>query len=140
MARVKGDKYNRKYCKQLKRGLRIDGMSIAEVCQSWGISRTCYNDWREKHPEFQDAHEHGERDCMAWWHKISREVAGGTRKGNAGVICFAMKNVEGIGWQDKVAVENSTVESVKQINISILPAPHPTKTLEDKSRIIEHEE
>ncbi len=123
MPRIVGDKYNRKYCKQLKRGLRADGMSIEEVCQMWDICRTTYNNWRELHPEFQVAHEYGNRDCAAYWHRLTRAGASGQLKVNAGIICFALKNIDGIGWQDKVEVNNAGQEQIKQINISILPAP-----------------
>lgn len=123
MPRVKGDKYNRKYCKQLTRGLRADGLSIEEVCQMWGICRSTYNYWVDTHPEFATAHEFGKRDFVAYWHKLTRQVAAGEKKGNAGVLCFSMKNAEGVGWKDKVEVDNVSDEQIKQINISILPAP-----------------
>ncbi len=132
MAAVK--KYNRKYCKQLSRGLRIDGTSIAEVCQLWGITRATYYNWIDQYPEFKSAHECGNRDCAGWWHKLSRAAACGKVKANAGIICFAMKNIDEIGWQDKVEVSNVGEEQVKRITISILPPPIPK--LEN---IIEHD-
>lgn len=103
--------------------MRKDGLSIPEVCQEWGISRTTYYNWVESYPEFKQAHEDGNRDCVAWWYRLNRAVACGQVKGNAGVLCFAMKNVEGIGWQDKVEVNSTANEQIRQINISILPPP-----------------
>ena len=134
MPRRKDCKYNRKYCKQLKRGLRIEGLSIPEVCQIWGICRTTYNKWVEQYPEFKEAHDHGQRDNAAYWNKLARDVASGKVKGNAGVLCFSLKNVDGVGWQDKVEVNSNTQEQIRQINISILPAPVKALT-----NIIEHE-
>lgn len=113
-------------------------MSVPEICQLWGITRSTYNNWVETYPEFKEADEHGKRDCMSWWHKLNRDVASGKVRGNAGVICFAMKNVEGIGWQDKVAIDNSGPEPIRQINISILPPPN--KALEHNPTIIEYKE
>lgn len=131
--RVSGDKYNTKYARQLMKGLRNDGMSIEEVCQLWSICRTTYNRWVDVHPEFKDAHEYGERDVMAYWHRLTRAAASGQIKANAGVICFAMKNIAGIEWKDKVEVTNDGVEQIQRININVLPAP-------EKPLLIEHED
>ncbi len=132
--RVKGDKYKSKFCKQLMNGLRSDGMSIPELCQLWGITHPTYYRWKEIHPEFNEAAEYGERDCIGWWHRLTRAAACGQVKANAGVLCFAMKNIEGIGWQDKVEVTNSGKDQINTINISVLPSP--PKQL----NIIEHED
>lgn len=137
MPRAKANKYNRKYCKQLKAGLRSDGSSIAEVCQKWDITRATYYDWIEKYPEFKQAHDYGNRDCAAWWHQLNRSAACGQVKANAGIICFAMKNIEGIGWQDKVEVSNIGEEQIRQINISILPPSQ--QALPHNLNIIEHQ-
>src|ERR1700731_3335375 len=107
MSRVKGDKYNKKYAKELMNGLRNDGGSIAEVCQKWKVTRVTYYAWIDKHPEFKEAHEFGNRDCASWWHQLNRKAACGEVKANAGIICFAMKNIDGIGWQDKVEVNTT---------------------------------
>lgn len=116
------------------KGLRADGISIPEICQLWSITRNTYNRWVEIHEEFKEAHEQGQTDCMAWWHKLTRAAASGAIKANAGVICFAMKNIEGIGWQDKIEVNNSGQEQFQKINISILPAP-----IQALTHVIEHE-
>lgn len=137
MARVVGDKYNRKYCKQLTRGLCKDGMSEEEICQLWGINPKTFKRWQEIHPEFKEAAEIARRDRLCYWHKLFRDVASGKVKGNAGTLCFAMKNVEGIGYQDKVEVNNHSDEHVRQINISILPPPQ--KAIPSDVTIIEHE-
>jgi hypothetical protein len=135
--RVKGDKYNRKYCKQLIRGMRREGLSINKVCQLWGICRTTYNEWVEKHPEFAKAHEYGKRDYCIYLEDLAMEVASGQKKGNAGVLIFSLKNAEGLGWTDKVEVNTTSDEPIRQINISILP---PTqKQLPRDITIIEHE-
>lgn len=137
MARIAGDKYNRKYCKQLVRGLCKEGMSEEEICQLWDINPKTFKRWQEIHPEFKEAAEIARRDRLCYWHKLFRDVASGKVKGNAGTLCFAMKNVEGIGYQDKVEVRNTADDQVKQINISILPPPQ--KQLPENITIIEHE-
>ena len=138
MPRRKDSKYNRKYCKQLTRGLRREGLSINKVCQLWGITRTTYNNWREEYPEFENAHQVGQRDYCVYLEDQAMDIATGKRKGNAGMMIFALKNAEGLGWTDKVEVQNTAEEQIKQINISILPAP-ASKALENIN-IIEHVE
>ncbi len=132
--RIVGGKYDKKFARQLMKGLREDGLSIPEVCQLWNINRGTYYRWIEIHPEFKEAHEYGERDVIAFWHKLTRDAASGKIKANAGVICFAMKNIEGIGWKDKLEVTNDGVEQIQRININVLPAP------EQKPLLIEHED
>lgn len=114
-------KYKKKFSRQLKMGLRCDGMSIPEVCGEWGISRTTYYNWIDQYPEFAEAHEIGNRDCASWWYKLTRDAASGKVKANAGIICFAMKNVEGVGWADKSEVKSSNSQEIKTININVLP-------------------
>lgn len=129
MPRRKDSKYNRKYCKQLVRGLRREGLSINKVCQLWEITRTTYNKWRDEYPEFDNAHQVGQRDYCVFLEDKAMDVAFGKTKGNAGMMIFALKNAEGLGWTDKVEVQNNTDEQIKQINISILPPPSPNKLI-----------
>lgn len=123
-------KYKKKYAKQLKNGLRTDGSSIPEVCIMWGISRTTYYNWVQQYPEFAAADEIGNRDCAAWWFDLTRKIASGKVKGNAGVVCFALKNVEGINWADKAEVKTTTTEKVNTININVLPSKKDTLVID----------
>lgn len=116
-------KYNRKYCKQLVNGLCRDGMTQEEVCQVWGIDDNTYRNWEKEYPEFARAAKVAERDRACYWHKLTRDVAQGKIKGNAGVICFALKNIKGINWQDKVEINSKSEDMIKTINLNILPAP-----------------
>lgn len=123
MARVKGDKYSRKYAKQLKNGLRADGKSINKVCQLWDITRTTYNYWIEHYPEFKTAAEIGQRDFCVFLEDQAMKLALGEVKGNAGMMIFALKNAEGMEWKDKVETNITSDETIHRINISILPPP-----------------
>lgn len=133
MSRIKGDKYNKKYCKQLKAGLRMDGKSITKLCQIWGVTRTTYNYWVDHYPEFKEAHEYGNRDFIVFLEDLAMDVASGKQKGNAGVLIFSLKNAEALGWKDQVEVSGNQ-EQIHKISINILPAP--VKALPN---VIEHE-
>ncbi len=133
MARVKGDKYNKKFTKQLRNGLREDGKSITKVCKLWDITRNTYNYWVDHYPEFKEAHEYGNRDFIIFLEDLAMDVASGKTKGNAGVLIFSLKNAEALGWRDQVEV-TSNPEQIHKISINILPAPVKALT-----HVIEHE-
>lgn len=114
-------KYKTKFATELKKGLRKDGKSEVECCLKWGVTRQSFWNWKKKYPKFAEAAEIGEMDAAAWWHKLNRDVSAGTKKGNAGLIAFALKNIEGIGWADKVEVNNHHDEQINVIRIEVLP-------------------
>lgn len=126
-AKPKKAKYDRKYCRQLDRGMRKNGMSIAEVCKHWGIVVPTYYNWIEAYPEFRRAAEAGERDTAAWWMETFRKAATGEIKGNAALLVFAVKNMKIIGWTDKTEVIHQD-EKIQKITINVL-APSESKTI-----------
>lgn len=124
-------KYARKYADQLGSGLRSDGRSIEEVCQEWDIVVQTYNEWKKEHPEFTEAHMKGVRDSATYWHKLNRAVASGEQKNaNAGLIQFALKNIDGINWADKTEIHNTHEEQITTIRIEVLPTPDIGRVIE----------
>jgi transposase-like protein len=116
----KRSKYKKKYAKQLLDGARKNGESIEELCQMWGVTRPTYYAWLQKYPEFRAAAEHGERDVIAYWNKLHRMVSQGQIKGNASCINFAMKNVQGINWADRVEVDNKQEQRINRIEVEVI--------------------
>lgn len=110
-------KYLKRYSTELLEGLRKDGKSVVECCLVWNITDADYEDFREKHADFEYAHHIGEMDCAAWWHLNYRKLA---QNGNASALAFGMKNIEMVGWQDKPDVRKEQEEPVKAITITIL--------------------
>lgn len=126
-------KYEEKYAKELLNGIRYKkGYSIVELCRKWRIARGTYDKWVQTYADFKHAHELGKMDYASWWHETFRAIAKGDIKGNAGAAIFAMTNAEGIGWSNKVDVNNTHEEEVKTINIKVLP--------KKETRVIEHDE
>ncbi len=142
--RRKDSKYMPRYAKWLRDGLRIDGMSVHEVALHFGITTKTYYHWRETIPLFDEAAAIGDRDSAIWWHKLNRSVASGEVKGNAGIINFAMKNIDGINWTDKKEIHTSSDEEVRVIKIEMLPSQPPMKFIEaeivERTSSITHEE
>ena len=73
-----------------------EGNSFISFCARHSIPRrTAYN-WLEKHPEFKEAKEIGDKEAQSWWEDLGRTLA---LKGNSAVYIFNMKNR--FGWTDK---------------------------------------
>lgn len=125
-------KYKKKYSKMLLEGLRSDGKSVVECCRLFKVAPKTYYNWIKDIPEFAEAAAMGDLDCAEWWHKVQRTVASGVSAGNAAVINFAMKNVDGIKWVDKTEIHNTHEEQIRTIKIEMLPQ-------RDIARVIEHE-
>lgn len=118
----KDTKYLRKFSQQLLSGIRYkEGLSVDELCRRWRISRTTFYDWIGSIPEFKNAFEISKTDYAAWWQELNKKTASGEVKGNAGCIIFALTNIEGINWSNKVDVKNTNEEEVKKITIELLP-------------------
>lgn len=133
-------KYNEKFTKQLRSGIRFKegGLSVVELCQKWRISRDTFYDWVDTIPEFAEAYRLSKADCAAWWHKQYRGIVTGEIKGHGGAAIFAMTNIEGIGWASKVDVNTTEKQTIGAININILESPK--RSLEQQSgNIIEAE-
>ncbi len=128
MPKRRPNKYNRKFIRQLERGLRKDGKSIVEICQLWGISENTYYEWIREHGEFAYAHEIGKRDEKAYWQKLCRRAAEGEIKANGTILKVAASVM--LGWQEKVTMEHTT-QPIQTIKIELIDSHH-------KSRVIEH--
>lgn len=111
-------KYFKKYATELIDGMRLDGKSIVECCLIWGITDKEYNEFRENHQDFEDAHQKGEMQCAAWWHQNYRELA---TKGNASALTFGMKNIDKVSWTERPESKEEEKEPVRAINITVLP-------------------
>jgi hypothetical protein len=123
-------KYDEKYIEQLRSGIRYKhGLSVIELCHRWRISETTFRRWLTEYPDFADAFEMSKADYAAYWHEINKASAKGEIKGNAGQIIFALTNVDGINWSNKVDVHNTSAEEVKRLVIEVLPT---------KQQVIEH--
>lgn len=122
-------KYRPKFARELRNGLRAEGMSEAEVCKHFGISKNNYNQWKNSIASFAEAVEIGEIDYQSWWAKTYRQAACGEIEGNAGLLKYAATNV--LGWADKSEVKSHHEEEIRIIEITQIEAP--------KLNIIEHD-
>lgn len=121
-------KYRPLFAKQLKNGLRKNGWSIEECCMHWNVSRGSYYYWVKNNPKFAEAADIGETHAAAYVAKEYREVMSGEKRGNAGLLVFAAKNV--MGWAEKTETHVTHDEQVKTLNINILPRHNERKQIE----------
>ncbi len=124
-------KYKKKFTKQLKEGIRSQGLSIVELCLMWGITSATYYTWLKEHPEFAEAAEIGDMQQAAWWHRKYRAGATGEEPCNAAMMNFAMKNVDKVKWVDKSEVAHTHTEQITTIRIERIASP--------QGRVIEHD-
>ncbi len=107
-----------KYASDLIGGMRLDGKSIVECCLIWGITEKEFNSFLTSNEELQKAHEIGDMQCAAWWHKNYRNLA---ENGNASALTFGMKNISKVSWMDKPDIKEESDEPLRAISITILP-------------------
>ena len=126
------DKYEEKYTKQLLSGIRYkQKLSIAQLCHKWRISRTTYNNWIDRYPEFKEAAEVGQMDYEAYRWEVVDKLSTGELKGNAGAAIFGLENsATSTNYGKNVNVHNTHEEKVETINIKVLPSKNDTKYIE----------
>ncbi len=125
-------KYKPKYAKQLAQGMndaKGRPMSIMKCCLTWGVTAMTYYAWIEKYPKFAASAEQAKQRRAAWWEDLNMDVAEGEVKGNAGLIQFALKNIDGINWADKVEVNNHYDEQINILKIERLPSYEERKKI-----------
>ncbi len=124
-------KYRPKFARELRNGLRENGMSEAEVCKHFGISKDNYRQWKKSIPAFAKAVEIGDIDFEAFWDREFREVATGQKEGNAGCMKVAVAHFNNY-ITDKTQSNVNIDEEIRIIEITQIEAP--------KINIIEHQE
>lgn len=135
------DRYDEKYAKQLRNGLRYkERLSVPQLCRKWRISNTTYNNWISKYEDFKEAAGIGQMDYDAYRWEVVDKLANGEIKGNAGAAIFGLENSSAANSYGKnVNINNSYEEQIQTINIKVLPRnetkiiEHNTDMLPDKS-------
>lgn len=117
------DKYDEKYAKQLRNGIRYkERLSVPQLCRKWRISRSTYNNWINKYEDFKDAAAIGQMDYDAYRWEIIDKLSTGELKGNAGAAIFGLENSNASEQYGKnVNINNNYEEQVQTINIKVLP-------------------
>lgn len=128
--------YKKRFAKELKKGMRRDGLTIDEVCQIWNIPCSAYERYIKDEPDFSDAHDIGERDFRCHWQASFRSAAQPHKKGNTGIIKIAAASI--LGYAEKNKADNSDDEPLRMIKIEIFPRPATLNKPED-IKIIEGE-
>ena len=85
-------KYRQEFCEQVVEIL-AQGKSLAAVCAHLDVSRQALYDWRDAHPEFNNALQRGIQKCQAYWEEIGKDgIVGNLDKFSATPWIFTMKN------------------------------------------------
>lgn len=131
-------KYDPKFTEELLDGIRYKKkLSIPELCRRWRISRKTYWKWRQEIQEFSDAADLAELDYASYWMELNRKVCEGKVKGNAQLIALNLANVEQLNYTPKVDINTKSDETIRTININVIPSK-PLEQLEhQQGNIIE---
>lgn len=88
--------YPEKLVEHMKKGYSFKSFGAAPV----GVTETALNDWVKKYPEFREAKEQGEIECLKFWEKISiNGTLGKIKNFNCSAFIFNMKNR--FKWTDR---------------------------------------
>ena len=115
-------KYRPRYARQLREGLRAQGLSVEQVCQLWKITRGTYEYWKQNNPDFEEAHEHGERDFSAFWYSIAVKQATGEMRGYPNHTQFVLERLTNIQLR-REEKQREADSPVHTINIRIIEPP-----------------
>jgi len=95
-----------------------NGNSVSAFCFAIGITKSTFNDWLAKHPEFKEAYEIAKLGEQATWEDMAKAQANGDSKGSGTTLQFMMKNKFNDEFKDKQEVEH-TGNVVFQIDTGI---------------------
>jgi hypothetical protein len=102
--------YRAEYCERVVE-LMSEGWSKAEVAAEMCRSYQTFLNWQQAHPEFLEAVKLGEKASQAWWERLGREGAAGSKPVNPTLYIFNMKNRFRSEWNDKTEVAQTVEHS-----------------------------
>jgi hypothetical protein len=81
--------------------LMTEGLCVAQVCRSWGISREAFYQWTKdaRKPEFLDSFRVAQTALEASFVDMFHDLATGRTKGSAAAAIFLSKQI--LNWSDK---------------------------------------
>lgn len=100
------------------------GYSVRSLITELKISRSTFQDWKEKYPEVNKAIEDGKAGTEKFYTDLGLDLAQGKVKGNVAAWCFLAKNV--LGWKDN----NEQKADPTPISISFGIAAKPAESTE----------
>jgi hypothetical protein len=113
------------------------GYSFGGFAGRIGVSRKTINDWREKHPEFDQACSRAQAARLRWWEEKALEVMRTGGQGSQGQMAiFGLVNAGREDWQHKQQVEISgqvTLADVVEASMKAIEA----RTIEGEARMID---
>jgi hypothetical protein len=99
--------YKPEYCETVKMLLK-EGKALKQIYAVLDVSQTCFNEWREKHPEFGSAvNDHLSDAEAAWIEKGMKNLD--NKNFNAALYSFMMQNLH--KWSRKT--EQSGTVTIK---------------------------
>jgi len=87
--------------------LMSEGLCVAQVCRSWGISREAFYQWTkdQRKPEFLDSFRIGQAALEASFVDLFHDLSTGKVKGSAAAAIFLSKQI--LNWSEKFKLAES---------------------------------
>lgn len=98
-------KYDPAYCAQIVEHM-AEGASMTSFAAEIDVARSTLNEWAEHHPEFSEAINKAKAKCAAWWERLGREGASGSKEVNPTLVIFGLKNMSADDWRDKQEIDH----------------------------------
>lgn len=106
-------KYDPAYCNQIVEHM-AQGASMASFAAEIDVARSTLNVWADEHPEFLEAINKGKAKCAAWWERLGRDGASGSKDVNPTLVIFGLKNMAAEDWREKQEIANSGEQTFTQ--------------------------
>ena len=106
-------KYDPDYCRQIVEHMS-DGASITSFAAEIDVARSTITEWEKVHPEFSLAVQKAKAKCAAWWERLGRDGASGSKEVNPTLVIFGLKNMSADDWRDKQEIANSGEQTITQ--------------------------
>ncbi len=102
-------KYDPDYCRQIVEHMS-DGASITSFAAEIDVARSTITEWEKVHPEFSLAVQKAKAKCAAWWERLGREGASGSKEVNPTLVIFGLKNMSADDWRDKQEIDHRSAD------------------------------
>lgn len=87
--------------------LMTEGLCVAQICRTWGISRETFYAWAkdQRKPEFSDSFRIGQAALEASFVDLFKDLSTGKVKGSAAAAIFLSKQI--LNWSEKFKLADS---------------------------------
>ena len=95
-----------------------EGSSITEMAAHFGVAKSTFYEWIDRHPDFSDSVKRAVDLAQAWWERQGKAGIWSANKFSPATYCFIMKNRFKDDYRDNPHADKEKAETVVNVNIS----------------------